>query len=161
MKSIHTILLWAGLFAAPALNAQGYLDSSFQAYIGLKNALVAGDGKAASQQAGAFIKALDAVQVSNFTAQQSKTWQQKLPSIKSGAKHIMDTQDVAHQRAMLNDLSVAYFEVLKVIKPEDQKVYYQYCPMKKTYWLSDEADIRNPYYGKQMLTCGKVVDTLE
>jgi hypothetical protein len=161
MKSIHTILLWAGMFTTSALNAQGHLDAALQAYIEMKNALVTGDGKTASQQAGTFLKALDAVPISKLSAQQSKTWQQKLPTLKSHAKHIMDTQDVAHQRAMLNDLSVTFFEVLKVIKPAQQKVYYQYCPMKKTYWLSEEADIRNPYYGNQMLSCGKVVDTLE
>lgn len=38
-------------------------------------------------------------------------------------------------------------------------VYYQYCPMKKAYWLSMEKEIKNPYYGSSMLTCGKVIET--
>jgi hypothetical protein len=29
------------------------------------------------------------------------------------------------------------------------------------YWLSSEAVIKNPYYGKAMLTCGKVTETIK
>jgi hypothetical protein len=56
-----------------------------------------------------------------------------------------------------------YGQSLKeLVKPSDkvnQPVYYQYCPMKKAYWLSKEKDIKNPYYGSSMLTCGKVAET--
>jgi hypothetical protein len=43
-------------------------------------------------------------------------------------------------------------------------VYYQFCPMMNdgngAYWLSETRDIRNPYYGESMLTCGETVETL-
>ncbi|MBU6153727.1 MAG: DUF3347 domain-containing protein [Bdellovibrionales bacterium] len=29
-----------------------------------------------------------------------------------------------------------------------------YCPMKKAYWLQAKGDLRNPYYGAEMLECG-------
>jgi Protein of unknown function (DUF3347). len=32
--------------------------------------------------------------------------------------------------------------------------------MKKANWLSSEKEIKNPYYGSTMLTCGSVVDTI-
>jgi hypothetical protein len=28
-------------------------------------------------------------------------------------------------------------------------------------WLSKENAVKNPYYGSQMLTCGKVVETIK
>jgi Cu(I)/Ag(I) efflux system membrane fusion protein len=28
------------------------------------------------------------------------------------------------------------------------------------FWLSQEADIKNPYFGKEMLECGETVDSL-
>jgi Cu(I)/Ag(I) efflux system membrane fusion protein len=31
---------------------------------------------------------------------------------------------------------------------------------KGAYWLSDQAKIRNPYFGDKMLECGEVKDTL-
>jgi Cu(I)/Ag(I) efflux system membrane fusion protein len=48
---------------------------------------------------------------------------------------------------------------------EGRTVYYQFCPMmnnnKGAYWLSETSDIRNPYYGDAMLTCGETKDTLK
>jgi Cu(I)/Ag(I) efflux system membrane fusion protein len=42
--------------------------------------------------------------------------------------------------------------------------YYQYCPMafdsKGAYWISNETEIRNPYFGEKMLKCGETKDTL-
>jgi hypothetical protein len=32
--------------------------------------------------------------------------------------------------------------------------------MKKANWLSNEKQVKNPYYGSAMLNCGKVVDTI-
>jgi hypothetical protein len=31
-----------------------------------------------------------------------------------------------------------------------------YCPMAKRSWLQREEQVRNPYYGKGMLTCGEL-----
>jgi hypothetical protein len=33
--------------------------------------------------------------------------------------------------------------------------------MKKAIWLSSENTVKNPYYGKQMLTCGSLQETLK
>lgn len=40
-----------------------------------------------------------------------------------------------------------------------QPVYLDYCPMKKSYWLSSEKAIQNPYYGKEMPACGSIEKT--
>ena len=40
------------------------------------------------------------------------------------------------------------------------EVKLAYCPMVKRSWLQkDQAQIRNPYYGSQMLTCGEFKPT--
>jgi hypothetical protein len=31
-----------------------------------------------------------------------------------------------------------------------------YCPMVKRHWLQKDGQVRNPYYGAQMLTCGEL-----
>jgi len=45
------------------------------------------------------------------------------------------------------------------------EAFYDYCPMafnnEGAYWLSDQAAIRNPYFGDAMLTCGTVKETLK
>lgn len=38
-------------------------------------------------------------------------------------------------------------------------VYHEgYCPMVKAGWLQTEKEVRNPYMGSAMLTCGKLKD---
>jgi hypothetical protein len=39
-----------------------------------------------------------------------------------------------------------------------KKAYQLYCPMAKKGWLQRDKKIRNPYYGKSMLTCGELVE---
>ncbi|WP_317044539.1 hypothetical protein [Maribacter sp. 4G9] len=47
----------------------------------------------------------------------------------------------------------------------DDPVYIQKCPMannnKGAFWLSMEKEIKNPYYGDQMLTCGSIIDSIQ
>ena len=32
---------------------------------------------------------------------------------------------------------------------------------KGAYWLSEEKEIRNPYFGSKMLTCGETADSVD
>ncbi|MCG2611613.1 DUF3347 domain-containing protein [Flavobacterium sp. SM15] len=41
-----------------------------------------------------------------------------------------------------------------------ETLYVVYCPMKKANWLDDANTVKNPYYGKAMLTCGSVKKTI-
>lgn len=45
-------------------------------------------------------------------------------------------------------------------KPENvqQKVYVYYCPMFPGYWLQENKDTDNPYYGKKMRSCGRLIE---
>jgi hypothetical protein len=44
-------------------------------------------------------------------------------------------------------------------------VYYQFCPMafdnKGAYWISKTEDVRNPYFGLKMLSCGEIVQEIK
>lgn len=39
---------------------------------------------------------------------------------------------------------------------KETTVYYDQCPMTGVTWMSDSKTIQNPYYPKNMLTCGEV-----
>jgi hypothetical protein len=71
------------------------------------------------------------------------------------AATIGDAADLKAARAAFGDLSDA---VIAAGKAEGWKdvpdVKTAYCPMVKKSWLQKEPDIRNPYYGTAMLTCG-------
>ncbi len=142
-------------------DVQASLNKMLTNYYGVKNALIADDGKTANVQAGEFVKMLATVSMTKMTADQHTLFMGLSEKIKSDAQRISETKDVKNQRERFNDLSNNFFAMLKGLNANEQPVYQQYCPMAKGYWLSDNSAVKNPYYGKLMLTCGKVTETLK
>jgi Protein of unknown function (DUF3347) len=73
----------------------------------------------------------------------------------AGAKKLSAAKDIAAARTVFGELSealIAYAEKTKSELGADVKVAY--CPMVNKPWLQKDKDIKNPYYGASMLTCG-------
>ena len=132
-------------FSAFAQNTSNLLNS----YINVKNALVSSDSKAA----------FTAISALNQAVKSEDNFSQKAELIKATEKLNKAGNDLEKQRAAFNDVSTVIWKLVKSSDKVNQPVYYQYCPMKKAYWLSKEKEIKNPYYGSSMLTCGKVAET--
>ncbi|MAO26015.1 MAG: efflux transporter periplasmic adaptor subunit [Roseovarius sp.] len=117
----------------------------------------------------------DAGQVSNFAKATSK----KLKEISTSDLGKMEKQHLTKSIEMLDAIATnenlenqrAHFVILNenivpiAMNIENSTNYYvQKCPMannnKGAVWLSTEEEIRNPYYGDAMLTCGSVIDSL-
>lgn len=68
------------------------------------------------------------------------------------------------KRASYQMVSDMLYDLIKNTGLKGDTVFHQYCPMafddKGAYWLSSQSAIRNPYFGKEMLTCGNTKDTL-
>lgn len=147
-------------YNAENTDTKAQINALLTDYYGMKDALVATDGKTTQQKANDFLLTLAKVDMAKMTQEQHELYMPLASKIKSEAEAIAKTQDVGQQRTHFNDLSNNLFAVLKAFKMNEAPVYQQYCPMKKAYWLSDNSAIKNPYYGKMMLTCGKVTETL-
>lgn len=129
-------------------------------YYGVKDALVSDDANTAANQAAAFAKALRAIDIKTLPKDDMTTFNSLQDKLSNDAGLIASTKDIALQRQHFATLSVNMITLAKGLKLSPQPIYEAYCPMKKAYWLSSEAAIRNPYYGSQMLTCGKVTEKL-
>ena len=130
-------------------------------YYGIKNALVSSNVKTAAVYAGELLKAIsdiDKKAISETNMNAVVLLQDKLIF---DAKHITENNSIEAQREYFSSLSNNIYKLAKAVKLSAEPVYQEYCPMKKMYWLSSETVIKNPYYGKAMLTCGKVTDTLK
>jgi len=59
----------------------------------------------------------------------------------------------------------AFYHCLETFGIQKGTVYYQFCPMANgnqgATWLSEIEDIRNPYFGDAMLSCGETRETLD
>ena len=121
-------------------------------YLEVKDALVQTDGEAASTAAKGLLD--------NLGDHKSE----RLDKIRFDAEHINETKDAGHQRDHFNTLSDNIYELIKASSANENTIYRQYCPMafdnKGAYWLSSEEQIRNPYFGDRMLSCGSVREVI-
>ena len=75
--------------------------------------------------------------------------------IDTAAVQLASTADLAAARekfGTLSDAIVTYMDGLHITLPEGVRVAY--CPMAKKPWLQEGSTLANPYYGKEMPTCG-------
>ena len=166
MKSIKLLMATAIILFATIANAQSNtnIKKVLDAYIQLKDALVKSDGTNSSSASKTLLTAIQEVNMSELNTETHTQWMKVVNDLKEDAEHISETKEITHQRDHFMSLSKNLYAVIKVSKSETP-IYYQFCPMankgKGANWLSLENKIKNPYYGNQMLTCGKVVETIQ
>jgi copper chaperone CopZ len=140
------------------------LKPVFESYFSLKDALVKTDETLASVKSNDLQTAINAVKMEKLQMDVHTVWMRVLNELKEDSKLIHVTKDISIQRDHFIRLSKNVYELIKVAKPSEN-VYYQFCPMandgKGANWLSKEIGIKNPYYGSEMLTCGKTVETIK
>ena len=140
------------------------LKTIFESYFALKDALVKSDGKLVSTLAKDLLANINSVKMEKLSSEEYTVWMKVMSSLKSNTEKIVATTIIEKQRVVFMDLSANFYALLKVSK-QDYSIYYQNCPMyndgKGANWLSKENAVKNPYYGSQMLTCGKTVETIK
>jgi hypothetical protein len=69
-----------------------------------------------------------------------------------------------HQREHFDLLSRDMIDLVNATG-SSQTLYKDFCPMynnkKGAFWLSETKEIKNPYYGKEMLECGEVKEEIK
>lgn len=140
------------------------LQSVFDSYFSVKDALVKTDAAAAQAKATALLTALNAVKMETLKMEEHMAWMKIEKDLKTDAQHISESKEIDHQRDHFISLSKNMIALIKTTKPTTA-VYLQHCPMandgKGADWLSKENAVKNPYYGSMMLSCGKTVETIQ
>ena len=126
-------------------------DEVLKQYFSLKDALVASNASNAQKEATTLTTSLKA----------SPAFAKSVLMSDSIAK----TNDLAKQRSTFTNLSnelIAQFSKTSLLKGT---FYMQFCPMANEgnggYWIAAEQEVRNPYYGDEMLNCGEVKKTFK
>ncbi|HYG16657.1 MAG TPA: DUF3347 domain-containing protein [Bacteroidia bacterium] len=174
MKKIAIIIaLVAGIFATATAqdtaikdfgNAsktfKKQLNKSLLDYYDLKDALVAANSADAKKYAKLFISTFNKIDTAALTTDQRKYFRTNAEYILKQAAVIETDTDIEHQRECFEEVSIYLYALAKSFKANDATVYRQYCPMafndKGAYWLSSDPEIMNPYFGDEMLHCGRV-----
>lgn len=143
----------------------GTLDAVIAAYLKIKNGLADDNGQGAAAGGNEFVDALGKVDKSALTADQKKTFEETTDDAKEMAEHIgKNAGNIEHQREHFEMLSNDLYDLVKNVKP-GQTLYKDFCPMynnnEGANWISETKDIKNPYLGKKMPTCGEVKEEIK
>lgn len=144
-------------------------------YYALSEAFVNWDSTALTTHANALRSSLKSVNFSELK-KDSVIYQTAQGFIEGSQKQVETIENPAaslnEKRLSFNQLSDNMYNLMRTIRYDEAKIYLQECPMafndnESGIWLSKKEDIRNPYlglhhpkYGKGMLECGEVKDTL-
>ncbi|QHS55158.1 DUF3347 domain-containing protein [Mucilaginibacter sp. 14171R-50] len=157
-KTFLSILLVLSIIVAKAQNTG--IDKLTSSYMGVKNALVGSNAQLVKTRSAELLAALSAP-VKGLQPAQQKLMTTYLEKLKFDSRHMSENGALDHQREHFENLSKNMYALLSGLKLNSTTIYQQYCPMKKAAWLSETEEIRNPYYGDDMLECGKVTATLK
>ncbi|MGH2646926.1 MAG: DUF3347 domain-containing protein, partial [Ginsengibacter sp.] len=111
------------------------------------------------------VESLSKIGTSTFTTEQKKIYNDLVPDIKENAEHIgANANKIAHQREHFVMLSRDISDLIKTFGSGGQVLYKDFCPMaddnKGAIWISEVKEIKNPFFGNKMPTCGSIKDTI-
>ena len=129
-------------------------------YLKLKNALVNDNSKEAANSGNALVATIGKVDMNSISKEQMKDYMDIADDAKEHAEHIgSNGGDIVHQREHFVMLSKDINDLIKTFGT-NQKLYQDFCPMaddnKGAVWISETKEIKNPYFGKDMATCGTI-----
>lgn len=133
-----------------------------EAYLPLKDRMVATEAADAALLTP-LAESLDGVDMGLVSGEAHDYWMQQLAALRGHADALSEQTDVEAQREQFGYLSRVLINALTAFGV-DGSYYVQHCPMAfdnaGADWISDEEQIRNPYFGDLMLKCGMVTDEL-
>lgn len=129
-------------------------------YLTLKNALTKDDTKGAANAGKALYAIFNSVNPNSIDANLKTEYLDIADDAKEHAEHIgANGGNIEHKREHFAMLSKDMNDLIKSFKSE-KKLYQDFCPMydggKGAIWISETKEIKNPYYGSKMLTCGSM-----
>lgn len=143
----------------------GNFSELFSHYQHLVFALSSDNDQEAANAAKGMLESLPKIKTDGFNDSQKKSYSDISADIKENAEHISENVGkIDHQREHLVSLSKDFYDIKKLFGT-DKTLYKVFCPMynnnEGAYWLSDSKEVKNPYFGSQMLTCGQVQEELK
>ena len=133
-------------------------------YLKLSDALAQDNDKNAAEAGKGIVEAMNSLDKSSLTSEQIKVYSEIEESAKEHAEHISkNVGNLKHQREHFDMLSNDVYDLVKTFGA-GQTLYQANCPMynnnKGANWLTASKEIKNPYMGSEMSTCGTIKEEL-
>jgi hypothetical protein len=124
------------------------------------------NGKEAAAAGDAIVAVLAKADTKSLSKEQLKSYIDIADGLKENAEHIgANAGKIEHQREHFEMLSKDLEDLIKAFGNGGQTLYKDFCPMandgKGAIWISEVKEIKNPYLGGKMPTCGSVKETIQ
>lgn len=134
-------------------------------YLHVKNALTNDNATEAANGSKAMEAALGKLDKSILTAEQKATYDKIEERLIALSELIAKSgNDIKLQREQFVLMSESVYELVKHFGA-GRPLYHDYCPMARddqgAMWISEVKEIKNPYFGDQMLSCGSVEEVIK
>lgn len=137
------------------------LKPAMPGYLRMKDALVASDPQQTAAEARTVLDRIGAADLSALNPGEREL----LTRIQQALRTLAQSRELEKQRERFVGLNEALLSLVRGSGSLGDTLYVQQCPMannsKGAVWISSEQEIRNPYYGDAMLSCGSVIQVLE
>lgn len=146
-------------------NIAAYIKTITQHYLHVKNALANDNSSEAASAGKAIVEAMNKLDKSLFTTDQKKVYDENEGDLKEHAEDISKKSgNIEDQRKHFSMMSEDIYSLVKAFGG-GQTLYHDHCPMyndnRGALWLSETKEIKNPYMGSKMPTCGKVQEKIQ
>jgi membrane fusion protein, copper/silver efflux system len=145
--------------------ARDALEPVYSLYLNYKDALVADNLAQALDAAQKMQETLEKIDMALFSGDAHQAWMKFKTRLSGALAHAPHFNTLAEARQAFQQVSDTMIAVTRAFTPLDQPIYVQHCPMADNGtgadWLSVDREIRNPYFGQAMLTCGEVTLTID
>jgi|25_taG_2_1085351.scaffolds.fasta_scaffold01437_3 Cu(I)/Ag(I) efflux system membrane fusion protein len=141
------------------------LKQVFEEYLDLKDAFANDDKGKAQKSTQDVLKSMSKVDMQLLEDHEAHNhWMLIQEEVTTSAKSISEISEIEEQRKHFKHLSAHLIKAVQLFGV-GQTVYKQFCPMaddnKGATWMSLSKEIKNPYLGEAMPTCGETVETIE
>lgn len=134
-------------------------------YLKVKNALTRDDSGNAAVLANNMKYNLDVIKSSSPDKKAAAEYAKLVKEIRENTSYVGDFPGgISEQREYFAKLSKNMYDFIKTYGTT-QVLYQDYCPMyengKSGYWISETKDVVNPYFGAEMLHCGRRIGAVQ
>lgn len=154
--------------AEPPMDFKMQLGVVVDQYLVLKNAFVKSDEGEVEAAAQKTLDALGKVDMTLLKGDAHLQWMKLQKPIEDNLKGIIQMKGIEMKRShfgILSDKLSKAIDLFGVHSNETSTLYIEFCPMafnnKGASWISEIKEIKNPYFGDAMLTCGEVTKVIK
>lgn len=136
-------------------------------YYSLKENFIAEKDSGIAQSARSLMVSADSLQLDELMADSNivSTARTYTLGISAELKGLLGEKGLEEKRKSFQMVGDQLYDLIRTVQYDRAVVYHDYCPMafndQGANWLSNTAEIRNPYIPKKMLTCGEVKDSID